>query len=93
MSDTNLVRSCSTVPNSDHLGLQIDLSLRCTITAPKRHAVWRYKYADWERACDLINSTDWKALVPSGPVEGWSGLAHLHNIIKMEMGVESVDNT
>ena len=65
MSDTHCVRSCSTVPplsNSDHLGLQIDLSLRSTITAPKRRAVWRYKYADWGRACGLMNSTDWKAL-------------------------------
>ena len=66
VSDPHLVRSCSTVPplsNSDHLGLQVDLSLRSTIITPKSHVVWRYKHADWERACDLINSTDWKSLL------------------------------
>ena len=65
VSDPQLVRNCTTMPpisNSDHLGLQINLSLRSATTTAKKRLVWRYKHADWDKACDLINCTDWKSL-------------------------------
>ena len=76
VSDPRLVRSCTTIPplsNSDHLGLQVNLSLKTTITTVKRRVVWRYKHADWDKACDLINSTDWKSLLGQSNVnKSWS---------------------
>lgn len=61
VSDPQLVRCCTIIPpiqNSDHSGLKINLSLRSTSAATKRRVVWRYKHADWDKACGLIDSTD-----------------------------------
>ena len=64
VSDPQLiVRSCIIIPplsNSDHLGLQVNLSLESTITTVRRLIVWRYKHADWDKACDRI---DWNSLL------------------------------
>ena len=71
VSDPHLVRSCLTIPpisNSDYLGLQINLSLKAPIQVPKRRIVWRYQLADWDRACQLIDSTDWLSLVDQADI-------------------------
>ena len=65
------MRSCltiSSISNSDHLGLQISLSLKVPIQVPKRRIVWRYQLADWDRACQLIDSTDWLSLVDQADI-------------------------
>ena len=30
--------------------------------------MWRYKHEDWDKACDLMNSTNWKSLVDQSEV-------------------------
>ena len=36
-------------------------------------AVWRYSLADWEKACELIDATDWMSLLNSSDVDdSWS---------------------
>ena len=66
VSNQHLVDYCSTIPalsNSDHLGLTVNLSFNSTSMATKGRVVWRYSHADWERACELIEATDWSSLL------------------------------
>ena len=57
---------CSVIPpigSSDHLGIQLIIrnqrSAKCT--GPPR-LMWRYTAADWDRACELLNSIDWNEI-------------------------------
>ena len=66
VSNQSLIDTCSTIPalsNSDHLGLMANLSFKSTCRNPKGRVVWRYSHANWERACNLIEATDWSALL------------------------------
>ena len=61
--------SCYAIPplaNSDHLGLHLSL----TIAKNSHHArpavkrkLWRYNQADFDKAAEMINSSDWNALL------------------------------
>lgn len=66
-SNPSLINDCITIPalaNSDHLGLLIHLCLKVTNSIKtKTRAVWRYRLADWDRACELIEATDWKSIL------------------------------
>ena len=65
VSNRHLIDCCSTIPplsNSDHLGLTANLSFKTKRTSTKGRTVWRYSHADWERACELIEDTDWSSL-------------------------------
>ena len=33
--------------------------------------VWRYAYADWEKACEQINATDWNSLIADDVNKSW----------------------
>ena len=71
VSNPNLVKDCCTIPplaNSDHLRLQIQLCQKSPKSVFKRCTVWRYKFADWDRACELIDSTDWSSLMDAGDI-------------------------
>ena len=66
-SNPSLINDCITIPalsNSDHLGLLARLCLKSVnhIKA-KTRTVWRYSLADWDRACELIEATDWNSLL------------------------------
>ena len=76
-SNPSLINDCATIPalsNSDHLGLLARLRLKLVnpIKA-KTRSVWRYRLADWDRACELIESTDWISLLNTSNInESWS---------------------
>ena len=76
-SNPSLINDCATIPalsNSDHLGLlaRLRLKLANPIKA-KTRSMWRYRLADWDRACELIESTDWISLLNTSNIdESWS---------------------
>ena len=58
MSAPETLSNCTTVPplaNSDHLGILIDIPCK---PHRKRRVIWRYKYADFNLACALLNNLD-----------------------------------
>ena len=89
VSNPQPVRCCTIITplhNSDHSGLKIDLS--STSAATKRCVVWRYKHADWDKACGLIDSTDWKSLIDQSDVnKSWSTMIGVKDLYKLCMNV------
>ena len=68
----NLI-SCATIPslaNSDHLGLCVSIVAGSSKANPKRsrRKIWRYSLANFERACERFNETDWDSLFASSDV-------------------------
>ena len=68
LADKSHLQSCSTIPplsSSDHLGVSLTVKwksrLETTRTNPRR--IWMYKNADFSKACDLIQQTDWECLL------------------------------
>ena len=81
MSSPSLLQSCSTIPplsNSDHLGLQVKTYWRTSAQTTRsfQRTVWNYSNADWSRACDLIDSTDWNSLVTDDVNTSWHEWQH-----------------
>ena len=73
LSVPSSVLSCVTIPplaNSDHLGLCLSISAGQRKTAPKASSrkIWRYAHGDYDRACELLNATDWGFLFNSDDV-------------------------
>ena len=72
MSNLSQLRYCTVIPplaNSDHNGIQLELTSPMTTTRKpgKPKVVWKYAQADFEMAKVLIDSTNWDALL-SGDV-------------------------
>ena len=67
LSDIDHLKSCTTVPSlstSDHLGVLLTLTLKSyAVSVVKSRSVWLYKDADFNRACELIEETDWDSLL------------------------------
>ena len=63
LSDINHLKFCTTVPSlstSDHLGVSLTLTLKSfAVPVVKSRSVWLYKDADFNRAYELIEETDW----------------------------------
>ena len=61
------IQLCTTVPplvNSDHLGIKLTMNwTRRSYYANKRRKVWKYSLADFEKAAQLIDDTDWDELI------------------------------
>ena len=76
VSNQHLIDYCSTIPalsNSDHLGLTVNLSFKSTHKSTKVRVVWKYSHANWDRACELIEATDWSSLLdPEDINKSWS---------------------
>ena len=71
-SNPQLLHGCSAVPplsNSDHYGILASFSLKATTFIPNRRLVWRYKLADWDMACDCIETTNWTAFLVPGDMD------------------------
>ena len=69
----NLIK-CITIPplaNSDHLGLLVSITAGSVRSQPKRkrRKIWRYSHADFDRACELIEATDWDSLISSNDID------------------------
>jgi len=61
--DPSLVNSCNTIPplsNSDHYGIVMELNRKPEKAAKaKGQLTWRYSYADWNTARQLIDTFNW----------------------------------
>ena len=73
LSVPSSVLSCTTIPplaNSDHLGLYLSISAGQRKCVPKvnRRKIWRYALGDFDRASELLLSTDWNSLFSSGDI-------------------------
>ena len=77
MSSPSLFQSCKTIPalsNSDHLGLSLQSQWKHA-SQPQSHPkriVWRYAHADWQRANNLIQETDWQPLITGEVDTSWN---------------------
>ena len=67
LSDISCLQSCTTLPplsSSDHLGVSLGIKWkapsRTTRCKPRR--IWNYRDADFSKACELIQSTNWDSL-------------------------------
>ena len=62
------LQKCSTIPplaNSDHLGLDVSIKWR-NIRRPAathKRVIWKYAQADFGKACEMIDDTDWDRLL------------------------------
>ena len=68
LSTPTLLRSCSVIPplaNSDHFGLLLDIKWKTNTKQARseKRKIWRYAHADFQRACRLIDSTDWESIL------------------------------
>ena len=68
LSTPTLLRSCSVIPplaNSDHFGLLLDIKWKTNTKQARseKRKIWRYAHADFQKACQLIDSTDWDSIL------------------------------
>jgi len=68
VSSTDHVTECSVIPpllNSDHNGILMNLRWRLSGQQPLSQArkVWRYANADFPKACELFEHTDWDSVI------------------------------
>lgn len=75
-SAPSLLQSCVTIPplaNSDHLGLLLKSQWRQTrqSTVGSNRSVWLYKHADWHKAFNLIENTNWDSLLVDDVSTSW----------------------
>ena len=64
LSQPNQLLNCSVIPplgNSDHHGITLSLKWRLSSkpATTKPRSIWRYRHADFERACTLLDLTNW----------------------------------
>ena len=75
-SSPSLLQSCETIPplaNSDHMGLLLQSHWR-QIRQPRggsTRSIWFYKHADWHKACELIEDTNWDSLLADDVNTSW----------------------
>ena len=77
LSQPSQLLRCSTIPplgNSDHYGIFIALKWRVFSkrSASNSRSIWRYKYADFERACFLLDAINWDYLLPNDANSAWN---------------------
>ena len=67
VSNPSLVNECSSIPPlsiSDHLSILLDLKKKLKPSDKcQGRLIWRYSHADWEKACDLIDSFEWDSIL------------------------------
>ena len=69
MSNLSYLSNCqviSPLSNSDHLGIKIKVKTKQTfrLKVPQaQRKICRYSFADWNRACELLESYPWESLV------------------------------
>ena len=71
-SPSNLIfcETVSPLSNSDHLGLFLAVSAVTTRCNPKRNGrkIWRYAFADYDLAHEMLSAIDWNSLLQSTDV-------------------------
>ena len=93
MSEPSLLNQCDTIPplsNSDHWGILMDLSKKPAKAAKTQgQLIWHYAYADWTKACELIDDYNWDSIF-SGDIElSWKLWYHQF----MSIMSQSIPNT
>ena len=74
------MKGCETLPplaNSDHLGIHLNLSVQLhkSTSKPQLRKIWRYNYADFDRAMELLDEIEWETLLNGSDVDlYWSSL-------------------
>ena len=67
LSEPTSKQSCDTIPplsNSGHMGILLKLKKKpMKSEQTKGRLIWRYSYADWENACQLIDAFHWDSLL------------------------------
>jgi len=70
-----LIKCCTIPPlaNSDHNGIVTTVKWN-PVTAPtqRRRTIWRYAYADWDKAKELISQRIWDLLLTDDVNDSWS---------------------
>ena len=74
LSNVELLSECSIIPplsNADHNGIYLHLKWKQSAEHVEQQprTVWRYSFADFERACELIDDTDWVSLLPQDDID------------------------
>ena len=73
LPDLQLLLYCDTIPalsTSDHLGISLALAWNPPrAKVPKPRKVWLYSLGDFEKACSMIQATDWDTIL-SNDVDG-----------------------
>ena len=66
LSDTNDLNHCCTIPPLSNSDLGITISLKWIANTKhysKSRCVWLYGNADFNKACHIINATDWNSII------------------------------
>ena len=67
---------CSVIPpisNSDYLGVHLTIrSSAATRRTGTQRLIWRYSAADWEKACELLNTYDWDQIFTDDVNYAWA---------------------
>ena len=95
LSDPSHLTGCVTIPalsNSDHLGLSVSISAGNPGSLPKRksRSIWRYSHANFDRACELLDSTDWDSIFATNDVSSCWANWHSHFLKIMEECIPKV---
>lgn len=71
--NTEHLQHCTTIPplsTSDHLGILLVLTWKLRAATPcNTRKVWLYKEGNYERACHLIDTTDWNTILSSHNID------------------------
>ena len=70
LPDLQLLLYCDTIPalsTSDHL--EISLALAWNPPHAKPRKVWLYSFGDFEKACSMIQATDWDTILSNNVVD------------------------
>ena len=76
LSQPSQLLRCTTIPplgNSDHYGIYTALKWRVfkKKVISNSRLIWRYKYADFEKACFLLDTIDWDIVLPNDVSNAW----------------------
>ncbi len=75
VSDPSMVNSCNTIPplsNSDHYGIVMELNRKPEKPEKsKGRLIWRYSYADWNTARELIDTYNWDSIMSDDIELSW----------------------
>ena len=96
MSEPSTLQSCTTIPplsNSNHIRIMVTLN-RKPIKAEKTKGrlVWRYSFADWLRACRLIDDFDWDSILSQNVELSWK-LSHQQFMLIMAESIPKKGHT
>ncbi len=70
-----MVNSCNTIPplsTSDHYGIAMELDRKAEKSEKsKGRLIWRYSYADWNTARELIDTFNWDSIMSDDIELSW----------------------